>query len=81
MRFAWPCVCGPCQMLMIVEIAGYAYAAPCERLGDAWRIIAEWSNWPAKTGGLRAASGKAVMAPPRRTVMEWLGARPPLARS
>jgi hypothetical protein len=27
------------QMLLIIEISGYAHAAPCERRGDAWRII------------------------------------------
>lgn len=29
----------PDQILLIVEIDGYACAAPCERRGDAWRII------------------------------------------
>ena len=29
----------PDQLLLIVEIADYTYAAPCERRGDCWRII------------------------------------------
>ena len=29
----------PDQMLLIVELDGYVHAAPCERRGDAWRII------------------------------------------
>jgi hypothetical protein len=29
----------PDQMLLIVEIDGYAHAAPCEKRGDTWRII------------------------------------------
>ncbi len=29
----------PEQILLIVEIDDYAVVAPCERRGDAWRII------------------------------------------
>ena len=32
------------QMLLIVEIAGYAHAAPCEKRGDAWRIITAYPS-------------------------------------
>lgn len=34
----------PDQKLLIVEIAGYAVAAPCERRGDAWRIITAYPS-------------------------------------
>jgi len=29
----------PSQMILLVEIAGYVHAAPCEWRGEAWRII------------------------------------------
>lgn len=32
------------QMLLIVEIAGYAHVAPCEKRGDAWRIITAYPS-------------------------------------
>lgn len=32
------------QMLLIVEIAGYAHAAPCEMRGNAWRIITAYPS-------------------------------------
>lgn len=32
------------QMLLIVEIKGYAHAAPCERRGDVWRIITAYPS-------------------------------------
>ena len=35
----------PGQMLLIVEIAGYAHAAPCERRGvEVWRIITAYPS-------------------------------------
>jgi hypothetical protein len=34
----------PDQMLMIVELAGYVHVAPCERRGDAWRIITAYPS-------------------------------------
>lgn len=34
----------PDQILLIVEIAGYAHVAPCERRGDAWRIITAYPS-------------------------------------
>ncbi len=34
----------PGQMLLIVEIAGYAVAAPCELRDDAWRIITAYPS-------------------------------------
>jgi hypothetical protein len=32
------------QMLLIVEINGYAHAAPCELRGGAWRIITAYPS-------------------------------------
>ena len=32
------------QILLIVEIAGYAYVAPRERRGNAWRIITAYPS-------------------------------------
>lgn len=32
------------QILLIVNIAGYAHAAPCELRGDAWRIITAYPS-------------------------------------
>jgi hypothetical protein len=34
----------PDQMLLIVEIGGYVHVAPCERRGDAWRIITAYPS-------------------------------------
>ncbi len=34
----------PGQILLVVEISGYAVAAPCERRGDAWRIITAYPS-------------------------------------
>ena len=34
----------PNQLLLIIEIAGYTYAAPCERRGDSWRIITAYPS-------------------------------------
>ena len=34
----------PDQLLLIVEIAGYTYAAPCELRGDRWRIITAYPS-------------------------------------
>jgi|GEM_PF-2481193 len=34
----------PGQMLLLVEIEGYAHAAPCERRDGAWRIITAYPS-------------------------------------
>ncbi len=34
----------PDQILLIVEIAGYVHAVPCERRGAAWRIITAYPS-------------------------------------
>ena len=34
----------PDQILLIIEIAGYVHVAPCERRGDAWRIITAYPS-------------------------------------